>query len=214
MFLGVADPAFAFAEGVDRAAIPVAKGLGHVAAFQVGGANRLDGGSPRQQLAGRSGPFGSEPLVGSGGNTGRAIDHIEFQVIEVGDFVHRLGDREAKDAIGGLELLGRDGDRFVAVGLAVDARSDQVAEAASAQEIADADEAPAVPREKDRATARLAVVLGQVELLVGRDIELALHHPVGPAEVDQVGLIVFARAQARPERSIGTGLFRASCGRR
>ncbi len=103
---------------------------------------------------------------------------------------------------------------FVAVGLTVDAGGDQVAEAASAQEIADADEALAVPREKYRATARLAVVLGQFELLVGRDVELALHHAVRPAEMDQGRLARVGRARARPERSTGPGRSRASCGRR
>ncbi len=68
----------------------------------------------------------------------------------------------------------------------------------------------AVPREKYRATARLAIVLGQVELLVGRDVELALHHAVGPAEVNQVGLIVLA--QAKHDR--GDRLAQAGFGRR
>ena len=131
------------------------------------------------------GPSGANRSSGVEETPGGRSTTSSCQVIEVRDLVHRLGDREAKDAVAGLELLGRDGDRFVAVGLAVDARGDQIAEAASAQEIADADEAPAVPREKYRATPGLAVVLGQVELLVGRDIELALHDAVGPAEMDQ-----------------------------
>ncbi len=107
MFLGVADPAVALAERVDRAAIPLSQGFGHVTAFQVGGAHRLDGGSPGDQLAGRSGSVGSEPLVGCRGNARRAIDDVEPQMIEIGDLVHRLGDREAKDAICGLQLIGR-----------------------------------------------------------------------------------------------------------
>ena len=99
MLLGVADPAVALAEVVDRAAIPVAEGLGHVAAFEVGGADRLDRRPPGQQLAGRPRALGREPLVGRGRDAGRPIDHVEPQVIEIGDLVHRLGDREPEDAV-------------------------------------------------------------------------------------------------------------------
>ena len=114
-----------------------------------------------------------------------------------------------KDAVAGLELIGRDGDGLVAVGLAVDPRRDQVAQPTAAQEVADADEPAAVPREKDRATACLAVVLGQVELLVGRDVELALNHPVGPAEVDQVGFLLAAQSEhERSDRLAQAGLRR------
>ncbi len=59
MFLGVADPAVALAEGVDRAAIPVPEGLGHVAAVEIGRADRLDrrppGDAARRSAAGPSG---------------------------------------------------------------------------------------------------------------------------------------------------------------
>ena len=66
---------------------------------------------------------------------------------------------------------------------------DQVAHAAAAQEVADADIPPAVPREQHGAASGLAVVLGEIDLLVGDLVELALHHTVGPAQVNQVGLL-------------------------
>ena len=141
------------------------------------------------------GPSGANRSSGVAETPGRPIDHLEPQVIDVGDLVHRLGDREPEDAVDRAELVVRDRDGFVAVGLAVDAGGDQIAEPAAAQEVADADEALAVPREKYRATARLAVVLDQVELLVGRQVELALQDTVRPAEMDEVDLRVLAQAQ-------------------
>ena len=59
----------------------------------------LDRGPPGEQLAGRPRAFGGEPFVGRGRDAGRTIDDVELQLIEIGDLVHRLGDREAKDAV-------------------------------------------------------------------------------------------------------------------
>ncbi len=87
------------------------------------------------------GPSGANRSSGVEETPGGRSTTSSLKLIEVGDLVHRLGDREAKDAVTGLELLGRDGDGLVAVGLAVDPRGDQVAQPASAQEVADADEA-------------------------------------------------------------------------
>ncbi len=116
-------------------------------------------------------------------------------MIQVSNLVHRLGDRHSENAIAGLELLGRDGDGLVAIGLTVDSRGNQVAEPAAAEEVADANEPLTVPREKDRATAGLAIVLGEVEFLVAGDVQLALHDSVWPKEVDQVGPWLISEAQ-------------------
>ena len=169
VLLGVADPAGALPEVVGRAAIPVPEGLGQVAAVEVASA-RTGSTCVRQAI---SSPVGRGP---SGANRSSGVDETpggrsttsSSDVVEISDLVHRLGDREPEDAVDRPELVAGDRDGLVAVGLAVDPRGDQVAEAAAAQEVAEADESLAVPREKDRATARLAVVLGQVELLVGR----------------------------------------------
>jgi len=88
-------------------------------------------------------------------------------MIQIGHFVHRLGDRQAKIPLLRSELFGCDGNGLVAVGLAVDSGRDQVAQAAAAQEVSQADETRTVPREKHRATARLAVVLGEHPRLFG-----------------------------------------------
>src|SRR5208337_1351675 len=122
------------------------------------------------------------------------VDHVEPEMIQIGDFVHRLGDRQAKNPLLRSELFGCDGTGLVSVGPAVDSGRDQVAQAAAAQEVSQADETRTVPREKHRATARLAVVLGEHALLVDGDVELALQHTVGPAQVNQVGGLLFAQA--------------------
>jgi len=46
-------------------------------------------------------------------------------MIQIGDFVHRLGDRQAKNPLLRSELCGCDGNGLVAVGLAVDSGRDQ-----------------------------------------------------------------------------------------
>ena len=101
-------------------------------------------------------------------------------MIDIGDLVHRLGERDPEGAVDRAELVAGDRDGLVAVGLAVDAGGDEIAEPAAAQEVADADEPLAVPREKDGATAGLAVVLGEAELLVGGQVQLALQDAVRP----------------------------------
>ena len=213
VLLGVADPAVEPPEAVDGLAVAGAKRLGHVDALEVGRGDRLDGGPPGEDLAGRPGPFGGEPLVGGGRDPRRPVDHLQDQLVEVGDLVHRLGDHEAVRAVDGLELVGVDGDGLVAVGLAVDAGGDEVAEPAAAEEVAQAGEAGAVPGEEDGATAGLAVVLDQRKLLVGRDVQLALHRAVGPADPQQGGRGVRAEPEdERPDR-LRRGPPAWSCGR-
>ena len=130
-------------------------------------------------------------------------------MVEIGDFVHRLGDRKPKNSPIGLELVGRDGNGLVAIGLTIDSRGDQVAQAAATKEVSQADEPPTVPREKYRATTSLAVVLCEDTLVVGGNVELALHHAVGPAKVNQVGELSLAQAEttgpidwARPDSGV------------
>ena len=94
-----------------------------------------------------------------------------------------------------LKLLGRDCHRLVAVRLAKNAGRNQVAHSSATEEIADADKSPPVPGEEHRAAAGLAVVLSQIDLLVRRLVQLALHHTVGPAKVNQVGLLLVAQAE-------------------
>ena len=145
MLLGVADPAVEPAEAVDGVAVAAAERLGHVDALEVGRGDRLDGGTPGEELAGRPGPFGGEPLVGGGRDARWPVDHLQDQLVEVGDLVHRLGDDEPVGAVDGLELVGVDGDGLVAVGLAIDSGGDEVAEPAAAEEVAGAGE-PVRPR--------------------------------------------------------------------
>ena len=195
VLFGVADPAVELAETVHGAAVPVFQSLGHVAACKIGRAGWLDRLAPGDQPAGGARTGRSEAFVGSSRDAGRTIDHVKFQMVEIRNFVHRFGDREAIGPLLRLELVGRDRDGLVAVGLAVNARGHQIAHAAAAQEISQANEAAAVPREKYRAASGLAVVLRQDHLLVARDVELALHHAVGPAQVDKVGGFTLAEAE-------------------
>ncbi len=43
-------------------------------------------------------------------------------MVQVGDFVHRFGDRQPEDPLLGSELLGCNGNGLVAIGLAVNSR--------------------------------------------------------------------------------------------
>src|ERR671921_486020 len=88
-----------------------------------------------------------------------------------------MAERQAR-----IEPVGIDRDGLVAVGLAVDVGCDEVAEPAAAEEVAQAGEAGAVPGEEDGATPGLSVVLDERKRLVGRDVQLALHRAVGPAD--------------------------------
>src|SRR5262245_14378755 len=108
-------------------------------------------------------------------------------MIEIGHFVHWLSDREQVRPLLCLEPIGADGDGLITIGLAVYPGRDEVAQPAAPEEIAQAFEPLPVPREKYRARAGLAVVLGHGQALVARDIELTLHDPVRPSEVNKVG---------------------------
>ena len=195
VFLGIADPGGELAKAVDGPPVPVAQRFGDVTPLQIGGALGLDGRSPCQHQPGGPRPFRSEPLVERRGDAGWPVDHVQQKLIDICNLVHGLGDREPKDAVGCLELVGCDRHRLVAIGLAVDPRRDQVAHAATAQEVADANIAAAVPREQDGAASGLAVVLGEIDLLIGNLVELALHHTVGPAQVNQIDLLSVPQAQ-------------------
>ena len=111
------------------------------------------------------------------------------------------------DPLLGAELLGGNGNGLVAIGLAVHARRHEVAKAAAAEEVAQADEAITVPREKYRAASRLAVVLGEHPLRVPRDVELALHDSVGPVQMDEVdGFLPAQPENDRADRLGKTGI--------
>ena len=104
-------------------------------------------------------------------------------MVQIRDLVHRLGDRHPIQAVNLFELVAGDGDGLVAIGLADDAGGDEIAQAAAAEEVAQAGEPLAVPGEEDGARAGLAVVLGDVEGLVGGEVHLALHDAVGPGQM-------------------------------
>ena len=95
MLLGIADPAGQLAKPVDRAAIPVpqrfASRRGRCRSVARSGsmAVRQASSSP----VGR-GPSGANRSSGVADHAGRPVDHVEHQVIEIGDLVHRLGDRK------------------------------------------------------------------------------------------------------------------------
>src|SRR5262249_31834648 len=143
---------------------------GHIAAVKVCRVNGFDRGSPGDELAGGPASGRRESLVGRGGSAGRAIDHIEPEVIEIRDLVHWLGDGEAKYAVLWLKLPVRDRNGLVAVGLAVDAGCYQVTQSATAEQIANAHESAAVPGEDDRAASSLAIVLSEIDSLIRTDV--------------------------------------------
>ncbi len=214
VFLGVADPAGPLAELVRGHAIPMAKRLGQVAAFEVKGSDWLDLTTPGQHFTGRPRTFRCEPLVRSGRDPGRPVDHFEPGVVEVSDLVHGLGDRQSEGAVDRPELIAGDCDRLVAVGLAVDPRCDQVAKPPTAQEVTDADETSTVPREKHGATAGLAIPLIKVELLICRrhSTRTAIRRPAIECEQDRP--YHERQAQGRLGQSIGPGRTPESCVRR
>ena len=140
--------------------------IGHVSAGQIGRVAGNDGLAPGTKFAGGPRAGGAKRSSGAAKTPGgRSID-IEVKMVEIGNLIHRLGDREAEYSLLCSELIGSDGDGLIAIGLAVDAGSDQVAKAAAAEEVAQTHKSLAVPREKYRAASSLAVILGKLPFAI------------------------------------------------
>jgi hypothetical protein len=137
------------------------------------------------------------------------VDHLQDEVIEVGGLVHRLVDADPIAAPDGLQEVPGDRDGLVPVGLAVDARGDEVAEPPSPEEVADAAITAPIPGEEDRARADLPALLREVEPLVRREVQLPLHHPIGPLQREERDL----GDLPHPDHRRGDRLARSRIGR-
>ena len=107
VFLGIADPGAEALEGVRRAPVVGARVSLRSRPSRSVACTGWISSLPGQDLAGRPITAGGEPFVRRDSHAGGASIDLQLQVVQIGNLVHRLSDRDLKDPVFGLELIGR-----------------------------------------------------------------------------------------------------------